>query len=121
MEDELFLFGEDSEDVGWDALVAQFGTPENTADEFMSGLEPCRQRFFLRRRNWAVAAVCTVLVLGMTLSLLYAFQCKSFLNNIHYVESITRKSDTLPEVTMPIYRHIVLPNEGDIAETSGEE
>ncbi len=118
LEDELFLSGADSEDAGWDALVARFGTPENAADEFMSGLEPFRQRRFLRRRCWVTAAVCAMFALGMTASLLYALHYRNFLNNIHFVEAITWKSDTLPEVTTPIYRHIVLPYEGNIEEGS---
>ncbi len=89
LEDELFLFGEDSEDAGWDALVAQFGTPENMADEFMAELEPGALWKYQRRKiNLMFAVVC------VTAALILAMQAHTYvvqMSNLngYVIETIT--------------------------------
>ncbi len=89
LEDELFLFGEDSEDAGWDALVARFGTPENTADEFMSGLEPGALWKYQRRKihlMFAVACVTAALILAMNV---HTYIGRQSIINGYVIETIT--------------------------------
>lgn len=117
LEDELFLFCAEEEKADWDALLARFGPPENTADEFMSDLEPWQQRRFLRTRRRLMALICTVFIVVGGLSLLYAAWCQYVLNNIHYVEWITYLPDTPPEPTGPTYFHI----EFSSADSTGEK
>ncbi len=89
MEDELFLFGEDSEDAGWSALVAQFGTPENTADEFMSGLEPGALWKYQRRKiNLMLAVVCVTAALILAMYA-HTYVGQQSIINGYVVETIT--------------------------------
>lgn len=117
LEDELFLFCAEAENADWDALLARFGPPENTADEFMSDLEPWQQRRFLRTRRRMIAAVCAVFAVVGGLSLLYAVRCQWVLNNSHWIEWITYFPDTPPEPTGPTYDYYEFSSGDNTGET----
>lgn len=89
LEDALFLFSADSKDAGWNALVAQFGAPENAADEFMSELEPTALWKYQRRKiNLILAVVCVTaaLILAMRAHT-YVVQMSNL--NGYVIETIT--------------------------------
>ncbi len=89
LEDALFLFSTDSEDAGWDALVTQFGTPKNAADEFMSELEPGALWKYQRRKihlMFAVVCVTAALILAMHV---HTYIGQQSIINGYVIETIT--------------------------------
>lgn len=89
LEDELFLFSGETEDADWNALVTQFGTPENTADEFMTSLEPeALWKYQRRKTHLMIAVVC------VTAALIFAMRVHTYVVqmanlNGYVIETIT--------------------------------
>ena len=89
LESDLFLFSGETEDANWNALVTQFGTPENAADEFMSELEPEALWKYQRgktRLMLAIVCVTATLILAMRVHT-YVVQMANL--NGYVIETIT--------------------------------
>lgn len=87
-------------------LTARFGTPEEVANNFLTELEPrvmWKYERIRRRVLYAVAAIVLIAVLLITAMETYTNIRQQQVLDIHYVESITYKSDVLPEATGPTY------------------
>ena len=94
LESDLFLFSGETEDADWNALVAQFGTPENAADEFMASLEPGALWKYQRGKNHVMLAIVCI-----TAALILAMRIHSYIMQQSFYHGYVIETITIgPEV-----------------------
>lgn len=106
LEDEVFLYCEDHEEMEMAGLTAHFGTPEEVANNFLTELAPAVRWKYERIRQrvfYAAIAIVLAAVLLVTAMEVYTNIKQQRILDGHYIESITRQVDTLPEVTGPTF------------------
>lgn len=92
LEDEVFLYCEDHEEMEMAGLTAHFGTPEEVANNFLTELAPAvRWKYERNKRRVLYAAVGIFLI---TIFLIFAMKLHTYVKqqdivNGYYVETIT--------------------------------
>jgi len=102
LEDEIFLFCEEEEDGGWDALTAKFGAPEDAAINFLLELEPAALWKYQRQKmRLMVAVVCVTAILVLAMRFHTYVKQQSFMDG-YWKEYITEMGEMPMETVPPI-------------------
>lgn len=106
LEDEVFLYCEDHEEMEMAGLTAHFGTPEEVANNFLTELAPAvRWKYERIRQRVFYAAIAIVLAAALLVTAMEGYtniKQQKILDG-HYIESITYEGDVAPYVTGPTY------------------
>lgn len=114
MEAEVIYYCEDHDDVDFTILSETFGSPEEVANDFFSelgGSLATKTSVFTKRLIYIIAAVITILVVGISFHTYYV-QHKLF--DVQYIESITYEGELTPNATSSTYAVEYYYSEEDI-------
>lgn len=112
MENEVFLYCEEHDNVSVAMLKKQFGTPEALADDFLPEINVQAVRGFVRTKHQILVFLAAVLILAVVAISsveIYSRYKQSKLMGGEYIEEITYEEDITPYITSPTYCKEIYP------------
>lgn len=106
MENEVFLYCEENDAIDMAALIDQFGSPEELANDFLPEIKINAVNGFIHAKHrlfsFLVILIAAVILLALCAEVYLSYRRQQALNG-QYIESITYEGDDTPYITGPTY------------------